>query len=324
MADAVEYDLKTEKSVSPQTSFLNDKFFEDALSRENLKLISWKPLPLATGRALVISLVPGQEGDSKHLGIHGFLVRGLDPNGETRQLKMVLKSKPLYADVKLGYLSQLTPHGEDFAKLAEQYSMADLRDGHLREVRIAERAIEDKILQSFMPTIYNTVIDHEKDIYAILMENLNEEDFSHLNLLAGHKWDDPAREVLVTSLADLHAAYYGEDLDAILDHLGDVLITTPRLHLKSLPFWREVLNITKKNYPKVFNAAREALVMNYLTNLEAITEELMEYPMTLCHNDMYLGKSKSQANMLKHGLGINVDTVETNHCLYLSSKVFFA
>ena len=220
---------------------------------------------------------------------------------------MVLKSNPLYADVKVGYLSLLKHHGKEFTKMAEQYSLADLRDGHLREVRIAERAMEDKILQSFMPTIYKTVLDHEKGIYAILMGNLNEKDFTHLNLVGRHAWDDPACEVLLTSLADLHAVYLGEDLDAILDHLSDVLITTPRLHLKCLPFWKAVLNITKSTYPKVINASREILVMNYLTNLEAITEELMEYPMTFCHNDFYSGKSKIRTNMLTHGLDNNFD-----------------
>ena len=301
MEQAVECDSKTVKLADSSASYLNDSFFGDALSGENLKLLSWKPLPLATGRSTIINLVPAQEEDPRHLGIHGFLVEAMDCNGETRQLKMVLKSKPLYAEMILGYLSLLTPHGEDLTRLAEQYCFADLRDCHLREVRIAERAMEDNTLQSFMPLIYKTVIDHDKGIYAILMENLNEENFSHLNQLGGHNWDDPTREILLTSLADLHSAYYGEDLDAILDHLGDVLITTPRLHLECLPFWKEVLKITKATYPQVFNEAREILVMNYLNNLEAITEELMEYPMTFCHNDSYSGKSKSRPNILTHG-----------------------
>ena len=307
MEQAIEIDSMTVQLEDSSASYLNDSFFEDALSQENLKLLSWKPLPLCTGVSMIMNLVPAQEGDTRHLGIHGFLVEAVDHDGETRQLKMVLKSKPLYADVKVGYLSLLKHHGEEFTKMAEQYSLADLRDGHLREVRIAERAMENKILQSFMPTIYKTVLDHEKGIYAILMENLNEKDFTHLNLVGRHAWDDPACEVLLTSLADLHAVYLGEDLDAILDHLSDVLIATPRLHLKCLPFWKVVMNITKSTYPKVINASREVLVMNYLTNLEAITEELSEYPMTFCHNDFYSGKSRIRTNMLTHGFDKNVD-----------------
>ena len=295
MADAVVCDLKTGESVNPPATFLNDKFFADALSRENLKLLSWKPLPLATGRSLVMTSAPGQEGDTRHLGIHGFLVEGVDPNGETRSLNMVLKSKPLYADVKVGWISLTAHHGEEFSKMVEKYCLEDLRDCHLREVRIAERALEDPILQSFMPKIYNTLIDHEKGIYAFLMEILNENDFSYLNSTGGQEWDDPSRETVFTSLADLHAAYFGEDLDAILDHLGDVFIATPRFHLQGLPYWRELLKVIKETYPQVFNATRENLVINYLNNLEAITEEIMEYPMTFCHHDVYFGKSESSS-----------------------------
>ena len=192
MEQAVECDSKSVRMGNSSASYLNDSFFEDALSRENLKLLSWKPFPLCTGESMTMNLVPAQEGDTRHLGIHGVLVEAVGHDGETRQLKMVLKSKPLYADVKVGYLSLLKHHGEEFTKMAEQYSLADLRDGHLREVRIAERAMVDKILQSFMPTIYKTVLDHEKGIYAILMENLNEKAFSHLNLVGRQEWDDPA------------------------------------------------------------------------------------------------------------------------------------
>ena len=62
MGEAIECDSKTVQLEDSSASYLNDSFFEDALSRENLKLLSWKPLPLCTGESMIMNLVPAQEG----------------------------------------------------------------------------------------------------------------------------------------------------------------------------------------------------------------------------------------------------------------------
>ena len=161
-------------------------------------------------------------------------------------------------------------------------------------------------MAAFVPKVYHTILDEEKSIYGIFTELLDHKKFSHKDTSAV-EWDDHSCELVLSSLAKVHASYmsnrFGE-MEDVLDHLGDVLDLHTTLFNKCIPFWQEILHFCGRLFPKQLPESRISMIENYIKNSSPVNEELESYPMSLVHGDAFIGESSFNEVLCPYKLGL--------------------
>lgn len=259
-------------------SEINKDFFSAMLFDRDLYVVSAERKQTICG-GIISELIRKNSKDPR--GLHRF---ELSINGRkgAQDLSAVIKLKPTDRELlEVGAkVARLT--GEDtLSGLYEAHSHIFNLDGsNLREIGIYSSAHED--LRKHMPQVFGTCCDHERRIYAVLMEDLSS--YSHLDTV-----DDPSawrpehiRSVL-KSLAAIHAIYW--------NRIRDI---EPEMHLtvldaeameKASDLLRELTAFNAFRYSELIPSGLNSIYKDILDDLVPAIKAMQQFPVTLTHND---------------------------------------
>ena len=284
-------DKATKRPVGLPKTYLNDEFFQEIISKENLSLVSWTYFPIKIGgRSITSEMGRLTDAQERISGVHGFDLKVKDVQGVFKSVRILMKSKKFFSEMMSNWSSLITRRGEALQKLVKTYCLRDMDEMHLREPMVAELIKNEPMIQQITHKVYKTVIDQQNDIYAYFIEFFEPVSFWKLNTEGAVDWNDELRRRVAQDLAAFHAGYLA-NFDAILNHLGNLALNClPRLQMQCMPLWLECLSVHRETHPEILTKSREVMLRKYLRDLPSITKELEDYPMTFCHGDSYYGK----------------------------------
>ena len=274
--------------------YLNDEFFSVVAVALGVKLKSWSAEEERnTGHQMTSNLTGKLYNSSGILvGVHKYCIKGTDGQGREKCFDVAVRSRLNSDKNSAGWVTLYKTLGEYDHDLAMKYwrrSMNFCRASEL-EVLTAQWALKDPHLAQFLPNVYHTILDKEREHFIVVTDFISQNDI----LCGGGKleiepWTDERRYRVLKELAKLHSKYLG-NTDGIEDGYGGALVKHSGQHLASKPWWYRVMQMNAGVFPDIFTKTRVGTVLQYLDNLEDITAEMDSYPMTFVHNDAHQGK----------------------------------
>ena len=161
------------------------------------------------------------------------------------------------------------------------------------ELLAAQYAMKDRHLAQFLPNIYHTLLDKEREQYVVVSDYVDTDNMliGGIQKLTFDLWVDPLCFKILKEFAKFHSANL-DNTDSIASHFGDALVKNPRQHLACREWFRiKQVEINARALPHLYTARRLDIINKYFDNMEAFTEELEAYPMTFVHNDAHTGKT---------------------------------
>ncbi|WP_223548463.1 phosphotransferase [Aestuariivivens sp. NBU2969] len=159
---------------------------------------------------------------------------------EGKEYPLLLKSKALGKEVLDGLHFMASNVSVDLADiLAKHYHVLEYKDNHTKEIDVYE-ALQN-IRYQFMPVLYGTKNDSDREIYLIIMERLASENMLLINSESTpEKWTLPILKKTINSIHIVHANYQYET-DKI-DSIEAFVIE------KALELYADFVALNRKDY----------------------------------------------------------------------------
>ncbi len=258
-------------------SEIDNSFFTRLIGEGRGRVVKSQMLPRASCSGIISSIT--RESNSAH-GLYRYRLT-LDSSKGTRQLDTFLKLKASGRQLDEIGLKVARLTGEDrLPGLYESQShVFCLDDSHLREIRVYRHA--DSRLLEYAPRIYGTMVEPEREIYAILMEDLTDcrlfDSIGRIN-----RWPSSDIETVLRDMAALHAVYFerGDGLERMgVQRLDRDFVSA------SLELLKELTRFNSVRYPELVTPALKGIYHDFLNNLDDHLERMLSFPCTLTHND---------------------------------------
>ncbi len=258
-------------------SDINEKFFTDLFDAPDITVTGFRKLPRKSCSG-IISTITG-ECSSVH-GLHRYLLSAMTPDGPM-DIPAFLKLKASNRELEETGLKVARLTGEDrLPGLYESQShIFCLEDSHLREIKIYRNAGAD--LLQFCPVIYGTMINHERGIYAVLMEDLTENNY-YDSIFHIKSWDDQAVKTVLRDMAAMHALYF--DSYHALDSM-DIQKIDRDFVCSASALMEELTLFNAQRYPDLVPIDIKRVYLDFLKDLDSRVDTMLSFPMTLTHND---------------------------------------
>ena len=272
---------------------LNDDFFSEIAQALGIKLTSWSAGEGNKGFHLTSDLSDSLGNQSQCLGgVFKYSLEGVDNEGDVKCYDVAVRSKYNNEKNSDGWLSAYTVLGEEIHEFAMKYWMPSMNFSRASELEIltAQWAMKDAHLAHFLPDVHLTILDKAREKFVVVTDFIEEKDI----LIGGdpqmkpEPWTDEMRFKVLREMAKFHSKYL-RNYDDILEGFGDAMVKHPAQHLACKPWWYRVLDFNAATFPEDYSLKSIEAIRRYLDNLEDITDEMMEYPLTLAHNDTHQG-----------------------------------
>ena len=262
-------------------SEVNADFFTDMLSEQGSSVEHVEKGTIDNSSAIISRLT--EEKDSGLYGLHRYKLR-VKTIQNTMNLSTVLKIKPPEKKIiDIGAkVARLT--GEDtLPGLYESQShVFGLDDSPIREIEFYAKAAKDVL--RYCPKIYGTKCDHDREIYAILMEDLSRYiDIDSPSLNDPSRWDRGSIESVLSEMAAVHAVYL-ERYESLPKPMKINMLNAEDLR-GALPLLSELTSFNSTRYPALLPNRAHRIYRQFLQDLEKHIKRMKEFPMTLTHND---------------------------------------
>ena len=272
---------------------LDDEFFTHVAKSLGISLMSWEQGAGNSGFHLTSDLSDDiTPTDMRLKGVFKFIVRGTNEVGEEKSFELAVRSKLNNLDNSAGWVAIYDRFGEDIYDLAKRFVRTGFNFSRASEleVLVARRAMKDPLLAQFLPNVYYTRLDREKEHFIVVTDFIDQDKMMNANNqeLKYEIWDDQHRFKCLKEFAKFHSNYL-DNTDDIADDFVDALVRSPPQHLACKEWFQTVVNINAKAFPNLYTAKRLDIINRYFDNMEKFTEELMGYPMSFVHNDAYTG-----------------------------------
>ena len=272
---------------------LDDEFFSQIAKALGVTLASWEQGAGNTGLTMTTSLSDDiTPNDMRLKGVFKFIVRGTNEVGEEKSFELAVRCKLNNFDNSAGWVAIYERFGEDVYDLAKRFVRTGFNFSRASELEVllARRAMKDPLLAKFLPNVYYTRLDREKEHFVVVTDFIDQDKMMNVNNqeINYEIWDDTLRFKCLKEFATFHSTYL-ENTDDIADDFGDALVRSPPQHLASKEWFQTVVNINAKAFPNLYTAKRLDIISRYFDNLQKFTEELMAYPMSFVHNDAHTG-----------------------------------
>ena len=271
---------------------INCEFFRDALEKRGLKVDTWRPLsPTAVNGTSVKAAL---DATDKVVGCHAFSLtcspEDQRKNSET-VLNVMLKSKgsPKELIGKLMFLSKKldVEYGEIAARAVSE---GLLKDHCIREICIAEEAMQNPTFQSVMPEVFAVGKEPSNEVMYFISEYFDDESFVNLDAVEGGKdhtaWDEATIKCVLRDISHFHAQYLS-NLDSLPDNLTKVLqdgVAVTENDCKT-GYCSANISLFEKLCPDFWTPDIVQLARNIIQQLPEICQEFNKYPKTLNHGD---------------------------------------
>lgn len=260
-------------------SEVNTNFFTNMLCKPGSTVEHVEEGVIDNNSAIISSLT--EEKDCGLYGLHRYRLR-IRTNEKLKTLSTVLKIKP--PDKKIieigAKVARLT--GEDILPglYESQSHIFGLDDSPIREIVFYSKASKD--ILRYCPAIYGTKCDHDRGIYAILMEDLSRyaDPFS---LNDPSRWDRSSIESVLSEMAAIHAVYLGR-YDMLPKSMKIDILCEDELCSAS-PLLSELISYSSTRYPHLFPNQAHKRYRQFLLDIVSKIKRMKEFPMTLTHND---------------------------------------
>lgn len=264
---------------------LDIAFFEpmlrQSLGDESLKLLAAQPLEIKPSGSSIITELTSHKVN-KLVGHFPYLLRYQDGLGHERELRVMVKSKPLDSEVIL-MLNSMAAMCD--ARLAQEYSrfkdQVGFRGCHTRE--LAVMTCPDERFTRHAPKVYGVYENPEREAYVIVEEFLEGlEVMDRADDLEG--WTPEHIRTAIRDIAQVHAIWYGrEDLLAAQPFIQDAPTLANRLEKQRL--W-EMLGVhAREEFPEWFSDEDLERYQLLVRMMPLWWARLEQHPKTLIHND---------------------------------------
>lgn len=216
----------------------------------------------------------GGQNPYGHFGLHVVYTE----NGISKNNKMVLKVKP-HGDIMVNLINSLSlANGEKLSSVYSNYkSLTGFQYTHLKEHEIYK-----KLHPAIAPVIYGTTADVDRNVFAILMEYL--EDVELLNsVMQAELWTDDHICAALKQLAEWHASTLNKNE---LVNTSSFMDTPNRAYMENLmPVLTALLNNAGNHFPELYTPVNIEAGSAIIKNIPDYWRHLEQLPKALIHND---------------------------------------
>jgi len=261
---------------------LNKRFFRKLFNDKSQELMSVQRLEIENKNGIISEFSNRRKRERENISLYKL---GFKKGRVISNLFAVLKEKSTEAqiiDVGIG-LAKLS--GEDrLPGLFENYSAIFGFDNcNKREIGIFNHIDQD--IKQFLPKIYGTYADEEKDIHTILMEDLS--DMKLLNTVDScQQWKEKDIKKALSDLAHIHSVYF-EKYEEIPEECC-IEKFDPETLISARELLKELLNYNSQRFGEIIPMDLKGIYEAYFINIHDYSQEMVKASMTLCHNDFNL------------------------------------
>ncbi len=258
-------------------SEINESFFTDLFDDKDITIIDIEKVPRLSCSGIISTIT--QNSSSVH-GLYRYKLTAQKPEG-LESIAAFLKIKASSRQLEETGLKVARLTGEDaIPGLYESQShIFCIEESHLRELKIYSNA--DKKLLRYCPKIFGTKVDHQREIYAVLMEDLTGND-RYDSMESIRSWNDEEIKIVLRDMAAMHAVYF--DKYSGLERM-DVHRFEQHFVCSSSELLKELTRFNATRYPELIPGRIRELYESFLENLEENVDRMLSFPQTLTHND---------------------------------------
>lgn len=254
-------------------------FFNELLADETVVVEAAEKGELDTRNAILSGVA--QAESRRVCGLFRYHLRLRNGRGP-QELTAVLKIKPPGRElVDIGTrVARLTGEDSLSGLFASQSHIFNLDRSNIREIAFYKNV--DPRLRACCPKIYGTRCDDDRQIYAILMEDLSGcSQFGDGDQQA--IWQPRHIEAVLETLADLHAVYWNRRAAVP----GEIPVATLNSadYRAAEALLDELTGFNARRYPHLIQPELEAVLNGALKELPAMIGAMQDQPTTLTHND---------------------------------------
>ncbi len=259
-------------------SEINERFFAQFFKDQNLEILKAEKAPRKTCSGIISSIT--KESSSVY-GLHRYRLKARNQQGHPFDMKVFLKIKASSRELDRIGLKVAKLTGEDrIPGLYESQSyIFCLEESNLREIAIYE--MEDETLARFHPKIHGTIVDHDRELYAILMEDLTGSKY-YDSIERQIIWKQEEIGLVLQDMALMHARFMDKFHEL---HETNVLKLTPEFACGARELLKELTRFNKKRYPELIDKRLGSLLQEGLEGFEEMVTRMSDFAMTLTHND---------------------------------------
>lgn len=263
-------------------SEIDTSFFTQLLNQPDQRVVALTEDKLNSNEGLVSNLA----SKSKQGVIGLFKYRLEIKTGEqatSQELPVVLKLKSPHRELLKAASAVAKLSGEDLlpGHFEAYHTIFGFDHCDVRELAIYEQ-ISPKVLK-FCPSIYGVKKDEQREIYAVLMEDLSH--CTHITAQTENKnWTPAQIRVVLRDLAKLHCVYW-ENYEAIPEQ-AQIPLFSKRYNPDAVVLLKEITRYNAKCYPQLIS---KSLLQDYLDFLDQFEDHLAQmdaFPKTLIHYDL--------------------------------------
>ncbi|MCR8844551.1 phosphotransferase [Paenibacillus sp. SC116] len=276
------------EGVGIRRNDIKPRFFQALLGEAYGKVASFELTPLNTESSVITNML--KANNSSFQGLHRYLLHlqthtSKEDNlrhASTTSLPVVLKVKSNDREVMdLGIgIAKLSGDDRLSGLFESQMHIFGFEGSHVREIAFYQHA--PMTLLRYCPHVYGVTCDEDKEVYAILMEDLSP--CSHLGTIESLAvWDEEHIDYVLADAAKMHALFLNK-----ADKLPAAL-QFDRLEESSYEDATELLlALTDYNYarfPTMISSHFYHLLRQFILQLPFHNEQMKQYHQTITHND---------------------------------------
>ena len=242
---------------------------------KNIKVTKINAFVIDNSASILMALA--EVGTQNPFGHFGLEVNYTD-DGIQRNNKMVLKVKP-HGDTMVNLVNSLSVAcGEKLNSVYEGYkSITGFQQTHQRE-----QEIYTKLQPAIAPVIYGTMMDEKENVYAILMEYL--EDVALLNsTMQPALWTDKYIRRMLSQLAEWHASTLNKN--NLVDKTFFNNSPTLGLMVQLMPALHALMENAAHYFPGLYTVENVASGKQIINAIPHYWQRLENLPKALVHND---------------------------------------
>jgi NADP-dependent 3-hydroxy-3-methylglutaryl-CoA reductase len=263
---------------------LTPAFFETALrswsGSSNLQVKEMTSRPSLEISDSIVSELTAR-GNSKLIGIFPYHLRLMNDK-EPCDLEVVVKSKPLDAEVILMATKMAGMCGGELGALYEIHKYKnEAHNCHIKELTVY--AEKSPAFCRFLPRVHATVRDDSREIFLIVMENLQNSGVV-LTSTQPSFWSQEKVQSVVQGLAEVHGFWF-KQMGQVKDIAWLGHIHNTKSMLDQVELFEAQLNHAVQEFPEIMRPEVVECFFGLIATLPTWWNELEKQPRTLVHND---------------------------------------
>ena len=267
---------------------LDARFFHDLMDQKmwpDLVIEICEELALSSNQGIVSELVANKMQGP--FGIFKYNLK-LGPPYQ-RDLAVILKLKSSQQELEKLAIGLARLSGEDaLPRYFEQgIDIFGFQNSDTKEIEFYQHFQHE--LASYLPKFYGSRIDSQRDLYALLLEDLSA--FKHIHTIHKlHVWTAHDVEIVCRDLAQIHGPLLSPNLESLQAKLSDKMkalipYRSVAQSKSAMGLLQELLSYNAQRFPNSFPASQVASLREFVSHYDERCLEMHGSWTSLSHND---------------------------------------